>query len=123
MRESRHDRSVQIPFRESRLTLALSEYFAIGHRLTMVVNINPARSMINETVNVLEYAAIARDIKPVTPTKSRYRNINSSHNKMLVTLEETKSEGDFDMGFKKATPMLKRFESVKKDEPKEPSEE
>jgi hypothetical protein len=68
--------------------MALAEYFTPRHRLTMVVNINPARSMINETVNVLEYAAIARDIKPSnTPAKSRYRNINNSNNKMLVTLE------------------------------------
>jgi hypothetical protein len=68
--------------------MALAEYFTPGHRLTMVVNINPARSMINETVNVLEYAAIARDIKPPnTPTKSRYRNINNFSNKILATLE------------------------------------
>lgn len=77
--------------------MALSEYFSLGYRLTMVVNINPAKCMLNETINVLDYAAIAREIKPTTPTKSRYRNINNSHNKMFVMLEETKSDGDLDL--------------------------
>jgi hypothetical protein len=67
--------------------MALAEYFSPAFKLTMVVNINPSKSMINETVNVLEYAAIARDIKSLnTPAKSRYKNINNTHNKMLVTL-------------------------------------
>lgn len=91
LREVKNDKQIQIPFRESRLTMALAEYFNPDFKLVMVININPSKSMINETMNVLEYAAIARDIKPSqTPAKSRYRNI-TSHNKMFLTLEETKS--------------------------------
>jgi hypothetical protein len=60
----------------------------------MVVNINQAKSLMGETVNVLEYAAIAKDIKPnMTPTKSRFKNINYSQIKTetLIGPEECKT--------------------------------
>jgi hypothetical protein len=71
--------------------MALAEYFHPDFKLVMVVNINPSKIMVNETINVLEYAALARDIKPTTPAMSRYKNMSSSKRKMFLTLEETKS--------------------------------
>lgn len=70
------DRNVQIPFRDSKLTMALAEYFTIDNKLVMLININASRKMYGETLNVLEYAAIAKDIRPTTPLpKSKLRQI------------------------------------------------
>lgn len=74
LREVKHDRNVQIPFRDSRLTMALAEYFNPDFKLVMLINVNPSKAMQSETMNVLEYAAIAKDIKPsANPIRSRWR--------------------------------------------------
>jgi len=50
--------------------------------LVMLININPSKGMLAETFNVLEYAAIAKDIKPSnTPIKSRFKAVVVSQSK------------------------------------------
>jgi hypothetical protein len=62
--------------------MALAEYFNPDFKLVMLININPSKGMVAETVNVLEYAAIAKDIKPSnTPVKSKLKSYFPSQSK------------------------------------------
>jgi hypothetical protein len=53
-----------IPHRESQLTKLLYEYFQGGENIAMIANINPSREDLNETLNVINYASLSREIKP-----------------------------------------------------------
>jgi len=60
-----------VPYRDSKLTRILYEYFHEENNLRMIANINPRNVDFEESMRVLNYAAIAKDIQPI---KSRIDN-------------------------------------------------
>lgn len=60
-----------VPYRDSKLTRILYEYFHEENNLRMIANINPRQVDFEESMRVLNYAAIAKDIQPI---KSRIDN-------------------------------------------------
>lgn len=54
-----------IPFRESKLTKALMEYFGINFKVYMIAHLNRSITMFHENLKVLEYAALTKKIKPL----------------------------------------------------------
>ena len=53
-----------IPYLESELTKVFMEYFQGGQNIIMIANINPSKEDLNETLNVINYACLAKEIKP-----------------------------------------------------------
>ncbi|CAH1109954.1 unnamed protein product [Psylliodes chrysocephalus] len=51
-----------IPFRESKLTQLFQKALMGFERLEMIVNMNPSRNMYDETIHVLNFSAIAKQI-------------------------------------------------------------
>ncbi|XP_020557651.1 kinesin-like protein KIF20B isoform X1 [Oryzias latipes] len=51
-----------IPFRESKLTHFLQNFFCGAGRVSMVVNINQSSSFFDETLNVLKFSALAQKV-------------------------------------------------------------
>lgn len=54
-----------VPYRDSKLTRILYEYFHEENSLRMIANINPRTVDFEESMRVLNYAAIAKDIQPI----------------------------------------------------------
>ncbi|XP_071947720.1 uncharacterized protein [Antedon mediterranea] len=55
-----------IPFRESKLTRLFQSFF-MGHgKASMIVNVNQCASMFDETMHVLKFSAIAKQVTTVT---------------------------------------------------------
>lgn len=54
-----------VPFRESKLTMLFQEYFQGEENIIMITNINPGRDDYEETLRVLSYACIAKEIRPI----------------------------------------------------------
>jgi hypothetical protein len=69
LNEQKEDLSKTIPFRESKLTKCLAEYFTTQYKLYMIVTVNPSEACFNETRKVLEYSALAREIKYLNEPK------------------------------------------------------
>lgn len=61
-----------IPFRESKLTRALTEYFTPRYKIYMIAHINRSGEMFHENLKVLEYAALSTQVKQFNP------NVNKS---------------------------------------------
>eukprot|EP01105_Mastigella_eilhardi_P024765 TRINITY_DN652_c1_g1_i1.p1 TRINITY_DN652_c1_g1~~TRINITY_DN652_c1_g1_i1.p1 ORF type:complete len:1086 (+),score=383.84 TRINITY_DN652_c1_g1_i1:58-3258(+) len=51
-----------VPFRNSRLTTLLQEFFSNNGKATMIVNISPSVEDYNETLQVLRFSAVAREV-------------------------------------------------------------
>lgn len=52
-----------IPFRDSKLTRLLSEFFKHESRIKIIVNINPSEDDFGESLRVLNYASLAKEMK------------------------------------------------------------
>lgn len=52
-----------IPYRESKLTKVLIEYFAAKTEVLMIANVNQHQSCYHENMKVLDYAVLAKDIR------------------------------------------------------------
>lgn len=63
-----------MPFRESKLTRLLYEYFSMENNLVMIANIHPGRNYFDETLKVLSYASIAQETKPIKIQESSFEN-------------------------------------------------
>lgn len=59
-----NEKKKNIPHRESQLTKLLFEYFQRGDSIAMIANINPSKEDLYETINVINYASLSREIKP-----------------------------------------------------------
>ena len=57
------ENNMQLPYRESKLTKVLMEYFVSQCKITMIANIHPLKGWLHENMKVLDYAALAKDIK------------------------------------------------------------
>jgi hypothetical protein len=64
-----------VPFRESKLTMLFQEYFQGDQNIIMITNINPGREDFDETLRVLSYACIAKEIRPI---KSKILTTNNN---------------------------------------------
>ncbi|XP_074641317.1 uncharacterized protein LOC141899063 [Tubulanus polymorphus] len=83
LRYNQHHKSNQkvIPFRESKLTRLFQSFFCGQGRASMIVNINQNASMFDETLHVLKFSAIAKQVynvqKPEVPkVEPRYRALS-----------------------------------------------
>ena len=52
-----------IPYRESKLTRVLIEYFTAKVQVLMIANISQAQEHFHENMKVLDYAIMAKDIR------------------------------------------------------------
>lgn len=57
------------PFRETKLTRYLAEFFEVDNNVIMMANINPWVEDLYESIQALNYTAIARDINYISSTK------------------------------------------------------
>lgn len=64
-----------IPYRDSKLTRVLREYFVDRNHVIMIVHLHPGLSYFDENINVLKYAAIGLEAKlkaAISLTDSKY---------------------------------------------------
>ncbi len=88
------EKGQQVPYRESRLTRIIYEYFLEANNLTMLVCVNPQRASYPETLKVLEYAALAKQIKqsntPISRRPDPKHDKSAPPRVRVFTLEESK---------------------------------
>ncbi|XP_075748606.1 uncharacterized protein LOC119171846 isoform X1 [Rhipicephalus microplus] len=53
-----------VPFRESKLTKVMQAYFTTGGQVSLIVNICPSMSMLEESLNALKFSAVAIEVVP-----------------------------------------------------------
>ncbi|XP_029955416.1 kinesin-like protein KIF20A [Salarias fasciatus] len=72
LRNNQNDRmrSSYIPFRESKLTKLFQAVFCGKGRASMIVNINQCASTYDETLHVMKFSAVAKQVTQVIPDKS-----------------------------------------------------
>ncbi|XP_032406731.1 kinesin-like protein KIF20A [Xiphophorus hellerii] len=58
-----------VPFRESKLTKLFQAFFCGKGRATMIVNINQCASTYDDTLHVMKFSAIAKQVVQVIPNK------------------------------------------------------
>ncbi|XP_010899039.1 kinesin-like protein KIF20A isoform X3 [Esox lucius] len=66
---SRRMKNSYIPFRESKLTRLFQSIFCGKGRASMIVNINQCASTYDETLHVMKFSAVAKQVIQVIPTK------------------------------------------------------
>uniref|UniRef100_A0A3Q1C690 Kinesin motor domain-containing protein n=1 Tax=Amphiprion ocellaris TaxID=80972 RepID=A0A3Q1C690_AMPOC len=71
LRNNQTDRmkSSYIPFRESKLTKLFQTFFCGKGRASMIVNINQCASTYDETLHVMKFSAVAKQVVQVIPDK------------------------------------------------------
>ncbi|KAM9713186.1 kinesin-like protein KIF20A isoform 3-T3 [Menidia menidia] len=71
LRSSQTDRtkSSYVPFRESKLTKLFQAFFCGKGRASMIVNINQCSSTYDETLHVMKFSAVAKQVVQVIPDK------------------------------------------------------
>lgn len=87
MRENqKRNTNKMIPFRESKLTRLFQRALSGLESISMIVNINPSKDMLEESLHVLNFSAIARDIvvrrSPVKLSRKIERNLRLSYLQM-----------------------------------------
>lgn len=80
-----------VPFRDSKLTRFLSEFFMENSTITMITNINPREDDFIETLRVLNYASMAKEIKLIVSEFKALRVENSIKPK-LPQIPDAKEE-------------------------------
>lgn len=103
MNEQPDKQPAAIPYRESKLTKVLIEFFAAKADVMMIANINQDQVSFHENMKVLDYAVMAKDIRhcngefhPKTYCKSKTKKVDvfealyksaprNTHNKVLKT--------------------------------------
>lgn len=69
-RQSDRMKNIYIPFRESKLTRLFQTIFCGKGKASMIVNINQCASTYDETLHVMKFSAVAKQVVQVIPTKS-----------------------------------------------------
>lgn len=73
---SNRDQQRLVPFRDSKLTRLLQNYFSGSSRAVMIVNVSQSASMFDENLNVLKLSAIAKQVKVIEkPPKKQERKV------------------------------------------------
>uniref|UniRef100_A0A3B4CSE5 Kinesin-like protein n=1 Tax=Pygocentrus nattereri TaxID=42514 RepID=A0A3B4CSE5_PYGNA len=72
LRNNQNDRvkSSYVPFRESKLTRLFQGVFCGRGRASMIVNINQCASTYDETLHVMKFSAVAKEVLQVIPSRS-----------------------------------------------------
>ncbi|KAI0318991.1 P-loop containing nucleoside triphosphate hydrolase protein [Amylostereum chailletii] len=58
-----------VPFRHSKLTEVLMDYFVGDGRAVMIVNVNPYDTGFDENSHVMKFAALAREVQTIAPVQ------------------------------------------------------
>lgn len=61
-----------IPFRESKLTKLFQSFFCGKGKTSMIVNINQCASTYDETLHVMKFSAVAKQVVQVIPDKTQH---------------------------------------------------
>ncbi|XP_067108102.1 kinesin-like protein KIF20A [Osmerus mordax] len=69
-RQSDRVKTSYIPFRESKLTRLFQSFLCGKGKTSMIVNINQCASTYDETLHVMKFSAVAKQVVQVIPTKS-----------------------------------------------------
>ena len=86
-----------IPYRESKVTKMLIEYFAARTEVIMVANINQEKACYHENMKVLDYAVLAKDIRHCSTEFQQHSHSKSAHK------SRTKKVDIFESLYKSAT--------------------
>lgn len=80
-----------IPFRDSKLTRLLSEFFKHESRIKIITNINPREDDFSESLRVLNYASLAKEMKLI---QSSFRSIRMDSNiKKRISAQQANQQG------------------------------
>lgn len=104
-----------VPYRESKLTRALAEYFNSLYKIYMVAHINRSGEMFHENINVLEYAAVSMTVRHLNPQMNR-SILKSARKKSAIAKSSLKNnqEGETDNSFLKTSEIEKTGQGKKK---------
>lgn len=109
-----------IPFRESNLTKVLTEYFSSRYKIFMIAHINRSGEMFHENLNVLGYAAISTNVKPLNQSLNRsimmsaQKKNNRSKSKSCLKKKETIEEDESKKDVSKPSTPISKLKSEKK---------
>ena len=67
------------PYRETKLTRYLSEFFEEDNNIIMIANINPRERDFEESLRALNYTSIAKEVKLL---QSRYSSTSFAFNRI-----------------------------------------
>ena len=91
------------PFRESKLTRYLSDYFEQDNNIIMIANVNPSHADFSETMRTLAYTAVARQVTIVSHASkssakliSKQRVKKEKEEKIALNYTERKLEESLD---------------------------
>jgi hypothetical protein len=87
-----------IPYRRSRLTQVLMEYFKPSYKIYMIAHLNRSGQMFHENVNVLEYAAVSTQIKHLHANLKKNPSIAKSIRKREKVEQPDTSEHKIEVG-------------------------
>ncbi|THH27083.1 hypothetical protein EUX98_g7107 [Antrodiella citrinella] len=82
-----------VPFRHSKLTEILMDYFVGEGRVAMIVNINPYDTGYDENSHVMRFAALAREVcttaptaipRPVPKASGKAKAVSASHTRQVT---------------------------------------
>lgn len=79
--KSQLSQKICIPYRQSKLTQSLVEYFVPNSKISIIVNINQARHCLEQNLNVMDYTS---------KTKNITANVMSDFSQMLKTTARKK---------------------------------
>ncbi|XP_077563536.1 uncharacterized protein LOC144179168 isoform X1 [Haemaphysalis longicornis] len=81
-----------VPFRESKLTQVMQAYFTTGGHVSLVVNISPSLSMLEESLNALKFSAVACEVVPLQ-LETRHERCHRAVRRLTKVWQRT-SRGD-----------------------------
>ena len=87
-----------VPFRDCKLTKFLSEFFVYDSSIKMITNINPRDDDFQESLRVLNYSSLAREVKLIV-SEFRAARLESAHKPQRSVARQTMPN---DLGFVEA---------------------
>nr|XP_015209019.1 PREDICTED: kinesin-like protein KIF20A isoform X2 [Lepisosteus oculatus] len=70
LRQNQNAKNGYVPFRESKLTRLFQSIFCGKGRACMIVNINQCASTYDETLHVMKFSAVAKQVVQIIPSKT-----------------------------------------------------
>ncbi|GIY42826.1 kinesin-like protein KIF20A [Caerostris darwini] len=90
-----------IPFRESKLTRLFSNHFLGKGKAVMIANASPCEYTFDETLNVLRFSALAKDLaindSYISMASSSLQNITSQYNKSKMRVSDVPHDQSIDI--------------------------
>ncbi|KAF4572601.1 hypothetical protein EYR36_007109 [Pleurotus pulmonarius] len=107
-----------VPFRHSKLTELLMDYFVGDGRVVMIVNVNPYDTGYDENSHVMKFSALAREVF-VTPAPAPMQRVPPTPSKLLPRKSQTTRKVTIETnapGRKSSTAVLTVLEEEEPDE-------